>query len=62
LANQELTDLIASNLFHLGSLFGLPEIEGTRDIREEIANVVAEMVVKKTRRNRSNIYDKFLNA
>lgn len=47
LDNQELTDMTASNLVPSGSLFGLPDIEGTRDIREEIANVVAEMVVRK---------------
>lgn len=46
-ANEEVTDLIKSNLGHSGSLFGLPNITGTLDIRGEMAQVVAEMVIRK---------------
>ena len=46
-AKEEVTDLIKSNLPHSGSLFGLPNIAGTRDIRGEITEVVAEMIIRK---------------
>ena len=46
-ATNEVADLIRSNLSHSGSLFGLPHITGTRDIRGEITGVVAEMIIRK---------------
>jgi hypothetical protein len=45
--HNEVADRITSKLPHSGSLFGLPDILGTRDIRGEIAEVVTEMVMWK---------------
>lgn len=50
-AHNEVADLVMSNLHHSGSLFSLPNILGTQDIRGRIANVVTEMVIRKETRD-----------
>lgn len=46
-ATVEVSTLILRNLSHSGSLFGLPDITRTRDIRVEITGVVAELITRK---------------
>jgi hypothetical protein len=46
-ATEQVTNLIESNLSHSGSLFGLPDIAGTRDIRGEMSAVFAKMIIRK---------------
>ena len=44
---EKVTNLVASRLSHSGSLFGLPHIPGTEDIRTEITSLVAETIIRK---------------
>lgn len=46
-AHNDVAELIMSKLPHSGSLFGLPNVIGTQDLRGKITEVVTEMVIRK---------------